>query len=115
MKIIMHIGMPKTGSTAIQFALTKSREKLLSNGILYPVNPDPFSKQVKHMLYLSLLRQGDAGQWLKQPDIEKKILSTYGPNFDLAEFWLNDLKKQISDTKPHTLIISEEGFSSFLF
>ena len=86
MKIIMHIGMPKTGSTAIQFALAKSRENLLSNGILYPVNPEPFSNQVKHMLYMSLLRQGDAGQWLKHPDMEQKIISSYGPDFDFNRY-----------------------------
>ena len=114
MKIIMHIGMPKTGSTAIQFALTKSRENLLSNGILYPVNPEPFSNQVKHMLYMSLLRQGDAGQWLKHPDMEQKIISSYGSNFDFNGYWISDLKKQILDAKPHTIIISEEGFFNAL-
>ena len=110
MKIIMHIGMPKTGSTAIQFALTKNREKMLSRGILYPINPDPFSNQVKHSIYVSMLRRGDSDQWNRFPEAETKIISTFGSNFDYYNYWMEDLKKQISVAKPHTLVISEEGF-----
>jgi hypothetical protein len=109
MKIIMHIGMPKTGSTAIQFSLTRNRQKLISSGVLYPANPAPFSKNSKHTIYLSMLRQGDLAQSLKFSDSEK-IITTYGQNFDFYKHWLNDLKNQILDAKPHTLIISEEGF-----
>ncbi|MEM9770727.1 MAG: hypothetical protein AAF889_03855, partial [Cyanobacteria bacterium P01_D01_bin.73] len=36
MEIIVHIGMPKTGTTALQKSLAHSRELLKDNGILYP-------------------------------------------------------------------------------
>jgi hypothetical protein len=36
MHLIVHIGMPKTGSTSIQSALSASYDFLLKNGILYP-------------------------------------------------------------------------------
>lgn len=36
MKIIVHIGMPRAGSNAIQSCLAESREYLLTKGILYP-------------------------------------------------------------------------------
>ncbi len=102
--------MPKTGSTSIQFALTRNRENLLAAGILYPSVPDPFAGHEKHMLYLSMLRQGDAGQWTKHPEIRNKIASTFDGGLNFFDFWLKDLKSQIANTKPHTLIISDEGF-----
>lgn len=36
MKIIVHIGLHKTGTTSIQFSLAENRGKLLDQGILYP-------------------------------------------------------------------------------
>ncbi len=114
MKIIMHIGMPKTGSTAIQFALTKNREQLINAGVLYPINPHPFSEHVKHSIYVSMLRRGDSEQWNRFPDAEAKIISTYGGSFDFYSYWLDDLKKQIAVAKPHTLLISEEVFFGVL-
>lgn len=37
-KVIIHVGGPKTGTTAIQTALAENREELLSLGVLYPGN-----------------------------------------------------------------------------
>lgn len=104
------MGMPKTGSTAIQETLATNRDTLLSHGVLYPINPEPFSGQVKHLLYVSLLRRGDPGQWRRFPAAEAKIKKLYGSNFDYHGYWMDDLKKQITVAKPHTLIISEECF-----
>lgn len=56
-KIILHIGLPKTGSTALQQALYQSRESLLRQGVLYPAHvhreDDP-----KHNFVLDLVRKG---------------------------------------------------------
>ncbi|WJN59943.1 hypothetical protein OH686_14400 [Pseudomonas sp. SO81] len=56
-KIILHIGLPKTGSTALQQALYQSREALLRQGVLYPAQvhreDDP-----KHNFVLDLVRKG---------------------------------------------------------
>lgn len=56
-KIIVHIGLPKTGSTALQQALFQSRKALLREGVLYPAQvhreDDP-----KHNFVLDLIRKG---------------------------------------------------------
>ena len=39
MKTILHIGMPKTGSTVLQDCLRASRDRLAAQGVLYPANP----------------------------------------------------------------------------
>ena len=56
-KIILHIGLPKTGSTALQQALFQSRMALLRKGVLYPAQvhreDDP-----KHNFLLDLIRKG---------------------------------------------------------
>jgi hypothetical protein len=38
MRVLLHIGMPKTGSTALQDCLLGSHDQLLSRGVLYPKN-----------------------------------------------------------------------------
>lgn len=56
-KIILHIGLPKTGSTALQQTLFQSRAALLREGVLYPAQvhreDDP-----KHNFVLDLVRKG---------------------------------------------------------
>jgi len=37
MRIVVHIGLPKTGSSALQLALLKGREALLEHGVCYPL------------------------------------------------------------------------------
>ncbi|MDH4480042.1 MAG: hypothetical protein QE283_09230 [Rhodoferax sp.] len=110
MKIVIHMGMPKTGSTAIQRALANSREELISAGVLYPKNIEPFGTQVKHLLCKTLLCQGDTDQWRGFPDAEAKIEKNYGKDVNFFEIWLADLKSQIRSANPHTLLISEESF-----
>ena len=39
MKLILHIGSEKTGTTAIQRFFKKNRERLIQNGIYYPLAP----------------------------------------------------------------------------
>ena len=55
-KIVLHIGLPKTGSTALQQALYHAREALLRQGVLYPAQvfreDDP-----KHNFVLELIRK----------------------------------------------------------
>ena len=108
------MGMPKTGSTAIQRALANSREKLISVGVLYPKNIHPFETQVKHLLCKTLLCQGDSDQWRGFTEAEIKIEKKYGKNVDFFNIWLEDIKSQIDAVKPHTLLISEESFFAAL-
>ena len=39
MRTILHIGQPKTGSTALQTCLKASKAELAAAGVLYPDNP----------------------------------------------------------------------------
>jgi hypothetical protein len=114
MKIVIHIGMPKTGSTAIQRSLASNRDLLQKNGILYPINPKPFSNQAKHLILLPMLCRGNTDQWKNLPGGDKKIREMYGEEFDFFDFWISDLKSQISSAQPHTLVLSEEGLFAAL-
>jgi hypothetical protein len=40
-RLVVHIGMPKTGTTALQTLLHRHRGELRSRGILYPTSPHP--------------------------------------------------------------------------
>ena len=39
-KLFLHIGLPKTGSSAIQDLLSTNRKSLMSDGVLYPISGD---------------------------------------------------------------------------
>ena len=61
MRVIIHAGLPKTGSTAIQSTLALNREKLAQAGFVYPdLNPPP---------------------------LETSFLPTPGKHVKLAAFW----------------------------
>lgn len=45
MKLILHIGFPKTGTTAIQYALKESSERLKENGVIYPLIAKDFKQR----------------------------------------------------------------------
>lgn len=89
LKLIIHVGTPKTGTTSIQTYLGKKQFKLRGKGILYPHNLDKLQNPTapKH-------------QWF-----EKNLLTTHLAFF-LENF--NNIIAQIkSDT--HTIIVSSEG------
>lgn len=50
-RAFLHIGLSKTGTTAIQVSLSKSRSKLLANGLFYPGN------ETDHALLLPTFHQ----------------------------------------------------------
>ena len=50
MRLILHIGMPKTGTTAIQTALEDQRDRLRAQGILYPTGLSPRGAQFRFLL-----------------------------------------------------------------
>jgi hypothetical protein len=55
MKTILHIGMPKTGTTALQDCLRASRADLAAAGILYPENPPGCRFNNHRMLVMGFL------------------------------------------------------------
>lgn len=107
MKIILHLGMPKTGSSALQSALSLNRALLLKEGILYPkLSCHPTNHNI-----LSLLeRKGD--------DIPRQFISwnkIQGVDLDkVLNKSINEIKLQVARHSPEILIISSEQlFSAF--
>lgn len=89
----LHIGTPKTGTSALQFALYTAREELRSHGILYPEGLIASSNDPKHQPLFSAVRFGNG-----------KALA---PAFDV-------LRSELSDDL-HTVVLSSEGFYHHIF
>ena len=93
LKLIIHAGTPKTGTTSLQTYLNKKQYKLRGKGILYPHNIDKLKNTTapKH-------------QWF-----EKNLVSTN------VESFLENFKNIISQVKneTHTIILSSEGIYNY--
>ncbi len=93
LKLIIHAGTPKTGSTSLQTYLDKNQRKLRRKGILYPHN-------------IEILQNSTAPkhQWF-----EKNLVTTHQENF------LENFKNIISQVKKdtHTIILSSEGIYNY--
>lgn len=89
LKLIIHAGTPKTGTTSLQAYLDKRQRKLRGKGILYPHNLEGLQNPTapKH-------------QWF-----EKNLLSTHLAFF-IENF--NNIVAQVKDDT-HTVILSSEG------
>lgn len=90
MKLIVHIGSPKTASTSIQRFCALNRGVLRTEGFFYP--PTPNGKPVFHFLAHALAK---------------------GPK-DHAERFLNEANIQAQKENCHSVIISAESFFGLL-
>ena len=93
LKLIIHAGTPKTGTTSLQTYLDKKQRKLRKKGILYPHNLEKLQNPSapKH-------------QWF-----EKNLVTTHLDNF--LENFKNILSQVKEDT--HTIILSSEGIYNY--
>ena len=93
LKLIIHAGTPKTGTTSLQTYLDKKQHKLRGKGILYPHNLEKAHNPTapKH-------------QWF-----EKNLVTTHLDHF------LENFKNIISQVKEdtHTIILSSEGIYNY--
>lgn len=104
-RVLLHIGLEKTGSTSIQFALARSRERLAAAGRLYPRSAGRFS-HVKLYCYAS---QGPL-------DEIKGQLGLRGPE-ELAAFRAGlerELAEEAARSGAGELLLSNEHCSSRL-
>ena len=89
LKLIIHAGTPKTGTTSLQTYLDKRQRKLRGKGILYPHNLEKLQHPTapKH-------------QWF-----EKNLVTTH------LTYFLENFKNIIAQVKEetHTIILSSEG------
>lgn len=92
-KLIIHAGTPKTGTTSLQIYLDKKQRKLRSKGILYPHN-------------LERIQNHDAPkhQWFEKNLVSTNLLS-------LLENFKNIISQITEDT--HTIILSSEGIYNY--
>jgi len=93
LKLIIHAGTPKTGTTSLQSYLDKRQRKLRGKGILYPHN-------------LEKLQNANAPkhQWF-----EKNLVSSNVESF--LENFNNIISQVKNDT--HTIILSSEGIYNY--
>lgn len=91
MRYILHIGLPKTGSTSLQVALAANREVLRRHGLTYPETGIGGANQAKHIglsMVLNGAAPGDVG---------------------MTEDWIERFRTETAGTD--TCILSSESFS----
>lgn len=89
LKLIIHVGTPKTGTTSLQTYLDKNQRKLRGKGILYPHNLEKIQNP-----------NAPRHQWF-----DKNLVTAH------LEHLLENFKNIISQVKEdtHTIILSSEG------
>lgn len=96
MKVLLHIGQHKTGSTALQSTLREDRDRLIEHGILYPeighLRPFPnFLAAAHNGLFFGLIeRQGGPDHWETLDEMRDRLAA------------------QVAEHDPHTVLISSE-------
>lgn len=104
MKTILHIGMPKTGTTALQECLRASRDWLAERGVLYPANPPGTRFNNHRMLLLGLLPYEALPRHMRNRSEYDQ--ATVAEKY--AEF-LEDLGRQVRAARPAVTILSSES------
>jgi hypothetical protein len=98
MEILIHIGMPKTGTTSIQNALYSNRNLLLKEGVLIP-ETGRFNQQdeAHHAFFYALT-------------YKKQVIKTpFNPaTCKSFEYYIDELKKEIAKHKPKLTILTSE-------
>ena len=105
MRIILHIGTEKTGTSSIQKFCVDNRELLLSQGVYYPVSPaDPVGNHVLLSAYFQ------DGGWMRHMRRDLEITSPQ----QLKQFrrqFLFSLSKELSLYPDKTILFSNEHLS----
>lgn len=100
-KLILHMGMPKTGSTSLQYFLRQNEKALLRQGILYPrVKANSLNH---NFLTLPFKEEG-----VFEPRTYSHV--SRSPELELRIFHqaLTTIKKKVKKYQPHTVILSSE-------
>lgn len=103
MQTLLHIGMPKTGSTVLQDRLKGSPEALRAHGLLYPANPPGFRFNNHRLLLLGFTAFEDLPRHMLKGDLQ-------GPDalpVAYAAFRAH-LAAQIAEARPERVIFSSE-------
>lgn len=98
MKVILHIGAQKTGSTALQQSLRRSERQLAAHGIAYPRNPMHENKQ--QIIIAGLGALGRRGR-RRFPDTSRHSA--------MRRAWYADLRRTLSEDPVDILLLSTES------
>ena len=105
MKTIVHIGMPKTGSTALQGCLQKSAAYLARRGVLYPENP-PGRWSSNHQLLQALAAPFESSRRRHEVGGATSPRTTSATK---SEEFFHHVRRQIETQRPAGLILSTEN------
>lgn len=101
-RVLLHIGAHKTGSTSLQWALSKSTPVLASRGVLYPrTGCPPWAQLGHHSLPLSVVRRPG-----HLPGRGASVLSSE----ERAQLW-SDLHDEIAESDANVIVLSSEEFN----
>ena len=98
MKIYLHIGTEKTGTTSIQGFMADKRDELLKQGILYSKSLG-FPNNIRLSIALQNFDKIDDSRIYANLTNKNKIIAFH-------EQLSKDLKQEIDETNPSILIIS---------
>lgn len=103
MRLVLHIGMEKTGTTSLQRTLRDERNYLKEAGILYPTSKHP---PFDHQWLMCLLLEPD--------DLPREFRTIRSLDHDAvrgfgARFW-DELQNQVTESRPQTVVLSYESF-----
>lgn len=106
MRIVLHIGLEKTGSTAIQAFCARHADALRADGILYPSGLGD-----RNHVHLAMA----AANFPASRDIRLRVgIHDEAALRAFTDRALRSLKAEIDRARPHTLLLSSEHFSSRL-
>ncbi len=103
MKVLLHIGHHKTGSTALQRSLAQSRRFLRRGGILYPRLSGWWS--VHHALFPHFF-----GVEYCDPYVLRRLGRSSQQSLETSRAAWQELRSQVARLKPEKLILSSETF-----
>lgn len=101
MKVILHFGMPKAGSSALQAGLVAARPALVEAGILYP--RAPVLSHSANALTLGLLPRDELPRYVRH------ALKGKPPPEALFADWMVKIRSRMAQIGGHTLVLSAEN------
>ncbi len=102
-RLLLHIGHPKTGTTALQSVLSANAKTLLDQAsILYPTRTTP--SEYKHAFAIPWLLG------VENEAIRRRSRSRNEELQELSKTYWQSLIQEVDHTKPEHLILSAEGF-----
>lgn len=99
MKLILHIGMQKTGTSAVQYFLNQNRDRLLKDNILYPLLQDFSEIRFSGVSYHNCIAASVIGRPSAFPAVTERNLAA--------------LRRLIEDST-YPVLLSAEDFSRAL-